>query len=151
MPVELKISFNDGSDTLIRVFNSFNNQTFAFEFDKEPTLLEFDPGNEILLKEGSTIVSTVDVEGNGPDFNLSVKPNPFADKSEISFSIDNPESITIELFNGSGKKIRTVSDKYYSAGTHILDLNANAINSGIYFLVLQTADKTQNIKIIKAQ
>lgn len=150
MPVELKIYFKDGSDSLVRVFNSFNNQTFAFELEKEPSHLEFDPNNEILLKGGSTIVSNADIEASSEDFDLSVMPNPVASKSEISFSLDKPEFIAIDLFDGIGMKLKTVTEKYYSAGPHELDFDANTLKPGIYYIVLRTSNKTRNLKIVKA-
>jgi len=51
MPVELKVKFNNGSDTLIKVMNDFNNQSYLFYFDKRPDSVKFDPYNKIILKE----------------------------------------------------------------------------------------------------
>lgn len=58
MPLTLRINFVDGSDTLIRVFNSSNNQTFSFLFNKQPSGLTFDPNNDIVLKQGTTTQTT---------------------------------------------------------------------------------------------
>jgi aminopeptidase N len=58
MPLVFKISFSGGSDTLVRVMNSANNQVFAFRFDRQPTSLQFDPGNDIVLKQGTTTVGS---------------------------------------------------------------------------------------------
>lgn len=51
MPIELKITLKNEPDTLIRVMNDYNLQTFTFEFDAEPMKVSFDPNNEIILKE----------------------------------------------------------------------------------------------------
>lgn len=59
MPITLKISFSNGTDTLIRVINSYNNQTFGFLFDRQPISLIFDPQNDIVLKQGSTTQNTI--------------------------------------------------------------------------------------------
>jgi aminopeptidase N len=53
MPVVLKIHFQDNSDSLIRVMNTFNYQEFTWTFPKQPTLFTFDPGNEIVLKKAT--------------------------------------------------------------------------------------------------
>jgi aminopeptidase N len=58
MPLTLKITFASGPDTLIRVFNSVNNQTFSFMFNRQPTSLVFDPNNDIVLKQGTTTQTT---------------------------------------------------------------------------------------------
>lgn len=53
MPIELKITFSDGKDTLIRVMNDMNNQQFVFNFGKQPASVQFDPNNNIVLKTAS--------------------------------------------------------------------------------------------------
>ncbi|MDQ3194091.1 MAG: M1 family metallopeptidase [Bacteroidota bacterium] len=51
MPVELKIYFINGTDTIVKVNNEHNFQFYTFEFDKEPRRVSFDPNNQIVLKE----------------------------------------------------------------------------------------------------
>ena len=55
MPIELKISFQTGADTLIRAMNDSNSQSFRFTFSRTPTSLQFDPNNNIVLKTASTV------------------------------------------------------------------------------------------------
>ncbi|MDD5571402.1 MAG: M1 family aminopeptidase, partial [Bacteroidales bacterium] len=50
MPVQLKIMFQDMTDTIVKFFNDSNNQTFSFYFNKEPKNVTFDPFNNILPK-----------------------------------------------------------------------------------------------------
>lgn len=50
MPIELRFVFGD-RDTLIKIDNNYNLQTFSFEFEEEPQKISFDPNNEIVLKE----------------------------------------------------------------------------------------------------
>ncbi len=50
MPIEIKISFNAGADTLIRVMNDVNEQVYSFNFNRQPTGVQFDPNNNIVLK-----------------------------------------------------------------------------------------------------
>jgi aminopeptidase N len=150
MPVELKTSFKDGTDTLIRVFNSFNQQSFAFEFDKEPILVNFDPNNEILLKKGSTIVGLEETPKRESGFSLKAVPNPVTDNSRIIFNLNKPALVTVELYNNSGTKINTILEKYLSAGEHSVNFNRKGFKAGIYFVVLRSASQTETLKIIKA-
>ncbi len=50
MPVEVEVLFTDNSDTLMRVMNDVNDQTFTFAFNKEPKTVVFDPMVKILPK-----------------------------------------------------------------------------------------------------
>jgi aminopeptidase N len=58
MPVELRITFSTGPDTLFRVMNNVNNQVFAYRFSRQPTTFSFDPNNNIVLKQGTTGVGS---------------------------------------------------------------------------------------------
>jgi aminopeptidase N len=53
MPIEIKISFTSGPDTTVRVMNDVNNQLFNFMFTRQPSAVQFDPGNQIVLKSAT--------------------------------------------------------------------------------------------------
>ncbi len=53
MPIEIKISFATGADTLIQVMNDINNQMFYFTFTRQPLSVQFDPNNQIVLKSAT--------------------------------------------------------------------------------------------------
>jgi aminopeptidase N len=55
MPIEIRIQFQQGSDTLIRVMNTTNYQEYDWVFRKTPVSLVFDPDDEIVLKTSNTI------------------------------------------------------------------------------------------------
>jgi len=54
MPAIIRVSFSSGADSTIKVFNRTNNEVFSFRFGRQPTTVAFDPGNEIVIKQGST-------------------------------------------------------------------------------------------------
>jgi len=151
MPVELKIDFKDGTDTIVKVFNSFNGQVFAFEFDKEPTSVTFDPNNDILLKEGTTVVGMNEALPSKSVFSLKALPNPFGNSMQISFNLGIPASVSIELFNNTGSKLKTIPDKYFPSGDHSIKLDGEDLKPGIYFVVFRTANHVETLKIIKAE
>jgi Secretion system C-terminal sorting domain len=53
MPIEFKIHFETGADTTIRVMNDVNNQQFYYYFNRRPLTVQFDPSNNIVLKEAT--------------------------------------------------------------------------------------------------
>ena len=71
MPIEVKINFGPGQDTLIRVFNDANNQIFEWNFDQEPTALFFDPNNDIVLKE-STLITAIEQHPENNDIGFAM-------------------------------------------------------------------------------
>ena len=72
MPVEVRFQFATGPDTVIRVMNTQNNQVFEFRFGRQPTAVQFDPDNNIVLKQGTTTV------GATLDAPVLVSPSPGA-------------------------------------------------------------------------
>ena len=149
MPIELKISFKDETDTIVRVFNSFSGQIFSFDFNKEPTLVTFDPNNDILLKEGETTVGIEESAENVLGISLKASPNPFSQQAKVSFSLNKPTFVTAELYDNMGKKINTLIEKFYTAGDYAADINAEGLKSGTYFVVFRVAGLTETIKITK--
>jgi len=151
MPLELRISFKDGTDTLIKAFNGFNGQNYTFAFSKEPDYLTFDPDNNILLKDGTTVVGLKEKTLMEYGYSLKASPNPFASKTQISYSQKAPEFITIDLYNNIGVKLSTISEKFQTAGNYTNIIEGEGLKNGIYFVVLRTANQTETLRIIKAE
>jgi len=151
MPIELKISFKDETDTIVRVFNSFNSQIFSFSFDKEPVLLTFDPNNDILLKLASTTVGVDEVVKSKSGLSLKSFPNPFNQQAQVSFSVSKPTFVTAELYDNLGRKINTLTEKYYTIGDYFIEIQGDGLKSGMYFVVFRADNRTETIKISKTQ
>ena len=151
MPIDLKISFKDETDTIVRVFNSFSGQIFSFDFNKEPSFVTFDPNDDILLKEGETNVGIEESAENVLGISLKASPNPFSYQTKVSFSISKPTFVTAELYDNLGKKINTLIEKFYTPGDYTADIKAEGLKSGTYFVVFRVAGRTETIKITKTQ
>jgi aminopeptidase N len=54
MPIQLRVVFDDSTDTVMQVNNNLNDQLFSFVFSKKPVSLVFDPYRNILLKMAVT-------------------------------------------------------------------------------------------------
>ncbi|MBI2418270.1 MAG: T9SS type A sorting domain-containing protein [Ignavibacteriales bacterium] len=92
MPLTIKIGFSNGTDTTVRVMNTYNNQQFMFNSTKQPTSVVFDPNNDIVLKTatlgtttaGPALVSPVNNSGGQPSV-LSLSWN--AVSSAVSYRV----------------------------------------------------------------
>ena len=63
MPIEIKIHFSTGIDTLIRVMNDVNEQVYIFNFNRQPLTVTFDPDREIVLKQATlSVIPPIPVE-----------------------------------------------------------------------------------------
>ena len=61
-------------------------------------------------------------------------PNPFNPVTNITFGIENDALVSVKGFDVAGREIADLANGVYSAGYHIVDWNANAHSSGLYFL-----------------
>jgi hypothetical protein len=80
-------------------------------------------------------------------------PNPFNPSTTISYTIDNPNEVLIQIFNSNGQHIRTLLNEYQSAGTHSVfwdgrDKDGNILPSGIYFYRIKAGNQEFSKKMI---
>ena len=86
MPIQVRIVFNDETDTLVEAWNDAYGQLFEWTFSKYPQEVYFDPDRMILLKEAETLVAIKDPVDEGPQL-FQNEPNPFRDKTITPYSV----------------------------------------------------------------
>lgn len=148
MPIELKISFSDGSDTTLRIDNSSNDQIFTFTFDKIPDSLTFDPNNNIVLKQGVTTKASSVTAGQEFPLRFTLEqnfPNPFNPTTEIRYQISNASDVTLKVYNVLGQEVATLVSEKKSPGKYTVNFDGSNITSGVYFYRL-TAGKFVSTK-----
>ena len=74
-------------------------------------------------------------------------PNPFNASTNIEFTIDKAQNVSLEIFDQTGRLINVLFDKYLNSGHHTVNLNANNLASGCYHCVLK-GEKQKDIKKI---
>jgi aminopeptidase N len=153
MPAELRIRFEDNSDTIITVFNSFNGQIFTFDFpDRRPTTVFFDPNTKIVLKKGTTAVSVEEPALAGQASVItSIAPNPGKDKVEINYNLEKPTEVKLTVYNMTGSKVSALNQGLQIPGDHSLTMDVSALKPGVYTCVLQTTDGVNSAKMIIAR
>ena len=78
-------------------------------------------------------------------------PNPFNPTTKISFAIDSPSDIQLDIYDVNGKLIDTILKGYYQSGINGIEWNASEFASGMYFvhLVKQGKRRTQKVMLLK--
>nr|MBC8465412.1 T9SS type A sorting domain-containing protein [bacterium] len=111
-----------------------------------------DPENEEVIIDVSLAVfpSSVHNEIEFPtEFSLiSIYPNPFNSTTTITYGLPVSGYVSLELFNQSGQRKKTLTTGYEKAGTHQANLNSDALPSGLYFLKYQAGNKITTGKVI---
>lgn len=101
---------------------------------------------------GANVVTTACESGHASAYELSggfehevrtglqlTRPNPFRGTAEIVFALASEAQVTLEVYNVAGRKITTLADRTYTAGTHSVYWEAGDAPSGVYFCRM-TAD-----------
>jgi aminopeptidase N len=148
MPLELKIKFTDQSDTLLRVMNDANLQWFSFNFTKQPIQLVFDPNDNIVLKQGSTVVGIDEMKKTEGLYVAQNIPNPFENNTVIGYLIPDLSNVTISLYNLMGQKITTLLNEKQKAGSHIYTFNAGNLKTGVYYYRIEACGQVKIMKMI---
>jgi aminopeptidase N len=129
MPIVLKITFKSGSDSLIRVMNDINYQSFVFRFDREPKDVFFDPDNDIVIKEVSTTTSTIPYK-----FILFQNyPNPFNPITKIKYQMEKRKRVVISIYDITGKHLVDLINQEQTAGEYEVSFDGKEYSSGVYF------------------
>jgi hypothetical protein len=94
-------------------------------------------------------VSALKVAGDFEDQNsVVVYPHPVTSSAIISFTIQQDADILIDLFDLSGKKVKTIAAGNFDAGNHTISFHPGNLSAGIYFLQLKTVMGIQQQKLI---
>ena len=70
-------------------------------------------------------------------------PNPFNPSTNIMFGLPENTNVKIVIYNSIGQKVRTLTDKNFNAGWHILQWDGKSdakisLGSGQYFYLIKT-------------
>ncbi|PIE80079.1 MAG: hypothetical protein CSA15_02340 [Candidatus Delongbacteria bacterium] len=101
--------------------------------------------NKGVLNPTSSINEGVVVESITLDGNY---PNPFNPETTIKFSIENRSDVKFNVFNNSGKVVKSATYENMSAGKNSINFNALNLNSGVYFYSIEASNQVKTGKMV---
>ena len=110
---------------------------------------------QLLVGYQSDITTVVGVDGEAivaDKFDLRpAYPNPFNPVTKLSFSIDVPSGVFLEVYDISGKLVDNIASGFYQSGLHEVEWNASDLASGMYFVHLVKGNErlTQKVMLLK--
>ena len=78
-------------------------------------------------------------------------PNPFNPETRITFNLNEATQVALSVFDVTGKKIQTLRNGLFSAGTHEVGFNGSSLASGIYMIELRTKHQTLQRSMVLAK
>lgn len=79
---------------------------------------------------------------------IAVYPNPFSEKTNISFSLNTTQNVKINVYSAMGEKVKTFDMGILSQGSQVIELDGSELTNGIYFITFNINDKLITKKII---
>jgi hypothetical protein len=76
-------------------------------------------------------------------------PNPFVDQLQIAYVLQQESSVIIEVFDQSGRKVKSLVNKTQDAGDYQVDFDATQLPSGVYYACVRAGAAIEVIKLIK--
>lgn len=105
--------------------------------------------------DGNTSVSDpIDVKvGLRGKYTFATYPNPVQNQGTVEFAIKNKGSVTVELYNTLGQRVKTLyQDTVPAEETQQISLDTGGLSSGLYFLRLRTRNgisATRKITVVQ--
>jgi hypothetical protein len=94
------------------------------------------------IEEGTTAVATPHFPDRHRESLLSQNfPNPFADRTNVSFRVPRASHVTINVYNLLGQKVATLANRWMSEGDHALAWDASDHPPGVYFVRFSTGSE----------
>jgi hypothetical protein len=87
------------------------------------------------------------------DNKVKAYPNPFRNELSVEITLEKSELVTIDIFDLTGRKIKNITDKELTNGTHTFYWNAenesgNKATPGMYFYSVIIGNKTLTNKVV---
>ena len=67
-------------------------------------------------------------------------PNPFRDRTTLTFELDRPGDVRLEVFDAAGRRVATLAEGRRAAGSHTVAWDAAGLASGVYVARLRSDD-----------
>ena len=150
--------FSIPNDSQIQIYYSHflkEKSTGRTHFIQEP-FLEFKLNNSIpeLIKYDDRLILNPnvkiesDLEKNARNFKLNQNyPNPANPNTTIKYSIPLEDKVKLQVYDITGKLVKTLVNEKQRAGEYKVDLNASGFSSGIYLYRIETSAGIQTNKL----
>jgi hypothetical protein len=83
----------------------------------------------------------------GPGLGLRVSPNPLRSEGSVSFTLREPSSVRLALYDVAGREVHVLTEGPREAGEHRIPIRRDDVSPGVYFLRL-SAEETAAISRI---
>jgi Domain of unknown function (DUF4331)/Secretion system C-terminal sorting domain len=105
--------------------------------------------NSVASRTGLTGAGATVIGNDQTKIQAVAYPNPFTDQLQIAYVLAQESPVTIEVFDQSGRKVKTLVDQTQEAGEYQVDFDAAQLPSGVYYARVRAGAAMEVIKMIK--
>ncbi|MBI5324185.1 MAG: T9SS type A sorting domain-containing protein [Ignavibacteriae bacterium] len=118
------------------------------DLEVKPTINGIRDGKDEVLEAAIKRITGVD-EPIIEQSNLGISPNPMDELSVVSYKLENKSNVSLVLYNSIGCGIAyLVANELQNEGYHQISVNTGNLNSGMYYFVLRTGEKSEILKTL---
>ena len=128
-------SMTQNSDGVLQIFYNYSSAIAYFT------------GYQVEIKYNTPLSTGI---GNLKDFvsQYTCAPNPAIDHTTIRLGLNTGESISLNLYSLTGKKVFTIYNGMLNQGSYRFEVPVSQLPSGIYLASLISGNHTKTIKIV---
>lgn len=86
-------------------------------------------------------------EGIASGIGIEVYPNPLSYSATVKYELAHPGNIRLTLRDLFGREALELESRYARKGSHVYELNTDALSTGIYYIALEQAGHVAMKKI----
>lgn len=142
-----------GTDTVWNYYSqalpgSLGGQDIYVGFQHTATDLFFVYLDEYLLVEGNASINNENFEGFGLG---SINPNPVSEYALINYSVGKEVNVSFTITDINGKVVSVQTEGNRPKGNYIYNMNAQGLNSGVYFVTINAGSYKSTQKMVVAK
>ncbi|MDP8240075.1 MAG: T9SS type A sorting domain-containing protein [Candidatus Hatepunaea meridiana] len=141
--------FEDGEEVLLRYWDPVHHWELNMS-------VEFFQGNELTFHNLALIVVEATLRIKDKEPNLSpqqfqlerIFPNPFNSNAQIEFTLHKPAYVILNIYDISGRKVRTLLGEFLKSGYHHFILDGEGLHNGLYLVSIEIEGQKQVERVV---
>ncbi|HTW92910.1 MAG TPA: carboxypeptidase regulatory-like domain-containing protein [bacterium] len=106
------------------------------------------PTDSTTKPTGSVSTAGISTSGSSSVPAIAIVPNPFRGHTTVLLSMPNAASITLRVYDASGKLVNDVARGYFESGSYSIGIDAARMARGVYLVKLGTGSKELSQKLV---
>lgn len=123
--------------------HSTTSAAFGIRISDTSSLWQYGSGMQTSVEAGSGLEQPAVLHQN--------YPNPFSNKTEISFNLQTAGDVDLRVYNLLGQEIALLKNGHFPAGNHVAAFDASSLAAGVYLYILETKQgrQTRRLSIVR--